>query len=179
MPHERKTLRDAIVAALSGATVAGTQVRSVRVDPTQFGELPAINVYVISDDVDEESITTAPRELKRVAVVAVEGWLAGDADTIDDALDAFALEIETAMDADVNFGGTVSDSILAGTEIKIDPKGEKPIGVVHLQYAVTYFTDQRIAAATDKLQEVDTHYSLEGEQAEDDQAHDLVDDLNP
>lgn len=175
--HERKAIRDAVVAALSGETVAETRVISTREAPFRNGSLPSISVYVVNETVDEA--TRAPRELKRTAVIAVDGWLSSGADDVlDDALDAFALEIETAMDADRFLNVTASDSILLSTEMLARTEGNKPIGVVHMEYAVTYYTNERLAAATDKFNTADVRISLEGEQAEDDQTHTLKTGIN-
>lgn len=177
MAHERKLIRDAVVAALTGETVAGTRVKSTREAPATTDELPCITVYTLEEPVQEGK--SAPRELKRNLVVAVDGWVESvEQDDTDDLMDDLALEIETAMDADVYISNTASDSWLTFTEMKISRSGERTIGVVHMEYLVEYRTEQRIAEATDEFDEVDLSISLEGVQASDDQRKRLKTGIN-
>ena len=89
MSHERQQIRDAVVAQLKGTaptyrTAAGARVFKTRMVPIRTAELPALNVYVDSETVDTKS--SAPVELTRTVVVAVEGWVSAS-DDVDDALD--------------------------------------------------------------------------------------------
>ena len=177
MAHERKELREAIVSQLKGPsnnrTAAGARVYETRQGPLRTSELPALSVYIDSETVTEDSDKTAPRELTRIATVAIEGWCIATT-AVDDALDALALEIETAMDVDLNLGLTAFDSVLSLSEFGIKLDGERPMGCVHLEYKVTYHTDLRVAVAVDDFDTADIQYSLAGDQATLDQAHDTL-----
>jgi hypothetical protein len=180
--HERQAIREAIKAQLIGtpptfATAARDRVFKSREAPLRVAELPAINIYTDSEPVDPDSGNSAPRELKRTAVIAVEGWVVAS-DDVDDRLDDLALEIETAMDQDLNLTDTAFDSVLVSTEIGINPKGERPMGCVHMEFAVTYHTQIRTVAPVALFDTADIRVSLDGTQALDDQAHDLVTDIN-
>ncbi len=179
--HERKTLREAIVSQLKGETpfrtVAGERVYETRLGPVRDHELPAITVYVDEETVDPASITSAPRYMSRTATIAIEGWVKSAAD-VDDALDAFALQIETAMDVDLNFNGAAINSVMSGTEFGLKIDGNRPMGCVRMLYAVTYETTQRIEAPEDAFDSIDIHYDLAGEQEPDDQAEDVVTGIN-
>jgi hypothetical protein len=176
MAHERTELRDAVQAQLIAAsTSAGSRVTKSRLAPLPQSELPALSVY--TEDEVSTGKDTAPRELTRTVTLAVEGWAVATAD-IDDALDALALEIEEAMDSDLNFGGTAADSVLVGTEFGLKMDGNRPMGAVRLSYAVTYFTGLRNDELDDDLGTVGVNYSLGGAQAEDDQAQDIIEDLD-
>jgi hypothetical protein len=178
MAHERTEIREAVVAQLIAAsTAAGSRVYETRLAPIRTAELPAISVYVDSETVRPDSMSSAPRELKRTAELAIEAWARADAD-VDDVLDALALEIETAMDSDVNLDETAFNSVLSSTEVKISMDGDRPMGVVRLVYAVVYHTDQRVDAPDDDFDKADVKFSLENEQDEADQANDSLEDIH-
>jgi len=188
MAHERKLLRDAIVTRLVAAnTVAGARVTTNREPPLDSELLPAILVFTESEKVDEGSQQTAPRELKRTAILIVEAWVAAASDALEDAMDAVALEIETAMDQDINLSNPdddepcalAFDSMLIGTEFGVNVTGETPFGCVHLEYAVTYHSDQRPAVAV--LEDFDTasvRHNIGGAQDEEDEVTSLVENIN-
>lgn len=142
MAHQRELIRYAAIAALTGATAAGARVYNTRVDPHRKGALPALSVYTLG----EESADTgsAPRELARATRMEVAGWVAGvDSGEVADAMDALAVEIEAAMDADPYLGGAASDSVLEGTTIEIredDGRSSPLIGIITLTYSVSYYT---------------------------------------
>jgi hypothetical protein len=174
--HERQQIREAIAAALVGKTAAGARVFETRILPLRMPELPAVAVYSLSESSDDQQ--TAPRELKRRIDFAVEAAVK-QGTNIDDALDAIALQVETAMDADPTFGGLASDSMLVGTQLDVVEEGDRMMGVAVLRYAVTYYTPERSAtsAVLDDFETVDVRTSLGGEQAAADQAHDTIDGL--
>lgn len=177
--HERKQLRDAVVAQLiAGATSAGARVRPSRMEPPQTSELPAIGVYTPDEEVT--GLATAPRELTRTAVVAIEAWVIA-AQNLEDAFDALALQIETAMDTDLWLGGAANTSVLSGTSTGIQLDGARPMGMLRLEYTCVYKTDQRTAAAhaaREDFTTLDTRTNLNGAQATADQAEDLQTDLH-
>lgn len=141
--HERTQIRDAIVSALTAVTDAEDRVLKARAGPLPQTELPALCVYTDDEPVDGEH-RTAPREYKRRLSVKVEAWadLTGVGD-LDAVLDDLALDIEFAMDADVWFGGCVSDSWLSNTEKGETMLGKRPVGCVRLTYDVMYYTNIR------------------------------------
>lgn len=174
--HERKQIRDAIVARLTGETAAGTRVFTSRIAPIRVAQLPAISVYTDSETVDAASLKTFPRELTRTVTVAIEGWVRVT-DGVDDALDALALEIETAMDGDNYLSATCGDSMLISTEFGMKLDGDREMGAVRLEYTATYRTDPRIDALGDNFDTMGVEYNLENDQHEDDSADDLVDEI--
>lgn len=167
--HERTAIRHAVVATLKGvapafATAARDRVYATRLSPARLAELPAINVYV--DDEESEPKGSAPRELERRAVVAVEAWVVTPANgAVDDELDALALQIETAMDRNPHLTDTVFDAALVSTVSALKIDGDRPMGCVHLEFAVTYHTDPRVADLTDDFLTADVQ--MNG-------AHDIV-----
>lgn len=186
MSHERQQIREAIKTQLIGAlpgptyaTAAGARVYESRLAPIPTAQLPAISVYTADETVDPASYDTAPRELKRTVNVSIVGWVSTVANgAIEDALDALALQIETAMDSDLNLSTTAFTSGLLSTEIGISNDGNRPMGAVSLTYSIVYYTDIRVSAPVDELDTVDVRHSLDGAQDdEDDQAHDLEEEI--
>ena len=178
MAHERQDIRDAVIALLKGtapdyATAAEARVFPSRMAPLRTVELPAISVYTDNETVDPASGNSAPRELKRTVELVIEAWVRATSD-VEDALDDFALEIETALDADTEFNDTAYSSSLDSTEIGLKLDGDKPMGCVRLKYSVTYHTDLRVTAPGDNFDSADVHYDLAGEQATADQANDVL-----
>jgi hypothetical protein len=190
--HERQLLREAIVAQLKGPsndrTSAGERVFKTRQDPLRTWELPAISVYSVEEPVNEKSKSTAPRELERDLRVEIVGWVKAT-ENVDDALDALALEIETAMDLDPNLRVTVDDelcprafdSILEGTSFAERLEGERPMGSVVLTYVCTYHTQSRLPLPTEPFELAGVTINVDGEQLPpvdpnpDDRPQDLVD----
>lgn len=137
MPHQRQLIRQAVVAKLKGATAARDRVLPNRVYSVTNGQLPAVLVYTTSESVAPESRATAPRELDRDLELEVVGLVAVE-DGADDAIDALALEIETAMHADRYLAGTAADSVLVSSEMSIEKVGDRLVGGVVLTYSVAY-----------------------------------------
>lgn len=141
MAHQRKIIRDKIVALLVDQTVAGARVYPARRLPNRKADLPALLVYAEDETVDPASHTTAPRELARELEVVIDGLVTANTELeLEDAIDAIALEIETVMHADPFLGGTAADSALLGTVTDIDIVGDRLVGLARLSYRVEYQT---------------------------------------
>lgn len=176
--HERQAIREAVIAQLKGTgptwrTAAGDRVIASRMEPHRQHELPVLSVYTDGETVEETE--TAPRELRRVVTVAVDGWVqVAPGENVDDALDDLALEVETAMDLDVNLAGAAFGAVLRSTETAIKIDGDRPMGVVHLEFAVTYHTDLRLAAPADNFDTAGVQHDVGPGLAAADQAGDVV-----
>jgi hypothetical protein len=183
--HQRTVIRAAFVAALKDTTRAEERVVSTRIWPWKEKDLPALAVYTLTESVDPASRTTAPRELERNVDVAIEG-VVQLSDAVDDELDAFAVEIERAVDAILSATApdqVLSDLLLQSTELAIATEGEQSVGLVRLVYDVRYYT--RAPEADDvpleDLKTVDVRYSdLDGGEdiSPNDQASDRLDNLD-
>jgi hypothetical protein len=187
--HKRQQIRTAAKTALIGATGispsityatdAGTRVYATRVIPFRRIESPALAVYTNSETVADNQ--TAPRELERTVNLVVEIMYRqdGQADNVDDALDALCLQIEKAMHADPTLGGIASDCVLRECEPEFFEEGDAVIGSMKLTYSTRYYTYAPEAADLefDDLSTVAIDYDLAGAQHADDQASDLIEDL--
>jgi hypothetical protein len=173
--HPRQVVIDAVIARLTGATVAGSRVEDTRVELYAPGELPAISVYALREPVRPDSAGMAPRELTRDVKVEIVGQVAHTAALpVGKAMNAIALEIETAMDTDQYLGGAAGDSILEDTEMEVRDEGDPLVGVVALTYSVTYRTSPAAPGDLDDLLRVGATYELVGGVADTVPASDLV-----
>lgn len=127
MAHARTTIRGLIVSALTGiATVTANRVHP-------YFTLPSLNVVTVDEEVTEHLHGLQTRELSVDIEIRVKAT-----DDLDDALDALAVQVETAL-AD-GLAGT-KDVTLAGTEIEYDDESEQPVGLARLTYIITYNCD--------------------------------------
>jgi hypothetical protein len=145
MAHQRKLIRQAVVALLTSAnTDAGTRVKSTRVDPHKRTQLPAIGVYTLDETTDSQSAGFAPIELTRHLQLEITAWVEhSDEVPLDDSMDDIAEQIENAMASDYYLSGTVADQMLESTMMQVvedDGRSDPLIGIVVLTYAITYRT---------------------------------------
>jgi len=168
-------IRHAVRDLLDGKTAADDKVTAMRFNPYRLSDLPAISVYTIEETVDIEN-STAPKELARELQLEIQGWVKADEDvTADDAMDALALEIETAMHADPYLGGAASDSVLIGTTTGMHNEGDRLMGILTLTYAVTYHTlAPETSEGLDDFLVAAVTTNLGGEVQEDEAAQDEV-----
>lgn len=168
--HKRQAIREGIAAQLAGKTAAETRVYETRMVPFHRLTLPAIAVYSTEESSDDQQ--TAPRGYKRALTVTVEAAVKGSGN-VDDAMDAIALEIEGAVEADRTVAGAADDLTLTGTQMDLIEHGDHAFGSVRLQYRVTYYTEAA-ALELDDLNTIDAKTSLGGTQAPAEQAEDIV-----
>lgn len=152
MAHQRKLVRQAVVALLTNATSAGARVFDTRRAPHKRSLLPAIVVYTLREpDVVESG--EAPRELERVVRAEIAGYVADtEAVPLGDAMDDLAEQIEAVMDANRYLGGAAAESVLESTEMMVpteDDRSDPPVGIVVLTYAVTYRTEPTVGPLDD------------------------------
>lgn len=175
--HERQAIRDAVITQIKGTapwrTAAQDRVVPSRVPPAVQSTLPVIHVYASDEEVAPSS-PTDPRELRRTLQLVVEVFAAGDLPGLDAALDALALEVETALDADLTLGGTAGDSVLSATEIGLTAAGNRPLGVVRMVYSVVYRTLPRLSPVGDTFDTADVKYRVKVDLPTADQANDLL-----
>lgn len=135
MPHVHQHIRAAVQTVLTGLPSTGVRVYANRVHPLTEAELPAIRLYVESEQAEQAldgQITT--RELS----IAVEACAkAGTA--LDDLLDQIGGEIEAALASPVEIAGKPLYLEYDGMKVDFEP-GDLPVGVKRLHYRVSYHT---------------------------------------
>ncbi len=134
--HERKIIRDAVVTRLYGATSAGAHVEASRVSSWKTSDLPALGVYTLHEESEQANLEGG---LKRTLTVLVE-INAALTEQVGDVLDALALQVENAFDADRTLGGIADDLWLSGTSIALSDGQSIPMGLGQMTFEVTYYT---------------------------------------
>lgn len=186
MPHPREAMIDTMVAMLLNKTAAGTRVLESLTPPWRPNQLPAIAIYDPSESVREESAKSAPRELERSPLIAVDcalkatdAFVTGLGGNLNKALNRMADQVERALNIDDTLAGNISDMWLADTEKTLLHSGDQMIGVITLTYRVKYFRFAPLAedVPLDDFDTADIRYSLSDAVHPDNQAHDLLENL--
>lgn len=141
--HYRRTIREALQALLIAAgTQAGANVYTGRARPILDILLRRQESVISIYTSDESSARLADGfRYERQLTVTVELAMGGS-DDLDDMLDAFALEVEQAINGDPTLGGVLSsDLVLDATVSEIAATGQQLVGAVRMDYSATYYTD--------------------------------------
>lgn len=189
MTNPRQAIRSWITNALTGHTVAGTNVQSSRKAPVSQEPSALLGnnnetarIIVWSLQTKSEVFDESPRRYRHSTDVVVE-CLAQIATNvaIDDSLDAFEEEVLKILLADDTCGGLADDLQLVESRSDIGDFGDRIIGGVAITFRATYYT----TAPLDGTQELDdfetlnTGYNLSGEQPDDrDRARSIIEDLH-
>lgn len=138
MAHARKSIRDAALQTLTGLPTTGARVHATRLFPIEPADLPALCLYTFNEESGFDTLATPRKSLRRLEL-AVE-IVAQVNDTLDDALDAIALEVEAQLGTNFTLNGTAKDCELQSTKISVRGEGEKQTGSAVLIFGVTYRT---------------------------------------
>lgn len=144
--HYRQTIRDAVAARLTGETLAGPNVFTSRARPIL--EILQKREAVLSVYTADESSQRMPDGylLQRTLTISIEG-AAGGGDELDDTLDTFAEQVETAINADPTLGGLLTDQmVLTGTTSEISARGNQQIGAMRMDFECVYMTELGVDA---------------------------------
>lgn len=137
----RKEIRKAIADAIKAAnTMAGQKVFEARVLEIQSDEeIPCATVYTQNE---RSTPTDDGLFLKRTITVIVEGIVMGEEAEVDDLLDDFSNQIETAIGTDNRLGGLVMQNMtLKATDTVAEKEGHKVIGGMHMEFDAVYMTE--------------------------------------
>lgn len=138
MIHLRTQIRNAVVDRLAGLATTGARVYPSRVKPLSDANLPCLLVHLDGERVSETTGALIGRQATlRVRVCAKVK------DDLDDLLDGAMAEVEVALSTgDTSFGGllTSSPELQEIDDPQLDDSLEKPVGVITLNYLITYYT---------------------------------------
>ena len=139
MAHVRKQIRDRIASVLaSGVTSVSSRVYTSRVYPMTSANLPAITVYIGSEQSNLITIGTT-KSLGRRLAINIDIY-ARSTSGLDDSIDAIAVEVEEAIAGDFTVNGLAKEAILSATNIEYSGEAEQPVGIARLSYDVLYHT---------------------------------------
>jgi hypothetical protein len=142
MSHKRQSIRDAIVALLTGLATTGTRIYSGRVYPSGSTNVPGLNVTTP----EERKSGTFPSNRKaqiRELTVMIEARVkpADGADSPQDQLDDIEAEVQAALMADVTLGGLVLQGSPGDSSFSLSGKMERPIGYARMEWICEYHLD--------------------------------------
>ena len=140
MPHVRRQIREAVVAAVTGLATTGSRVFASRVYPLEAADLPCLTVMTLSETSNVIGMSPSVMLERRVAfeVAAHAQALTG----LDDALDQICVEVEVALAAPALAGLTNDGATLTATEFSVDGSSEQPVGRAAMRYDITYYTQE-------------------------------------
>lgn len=136
MIHARSQIRNAVTTLLKNNSSVGNNVFESRVYPLSKPKLPAVLVYTKNESVGDKSISY-PRTQNRELSLTIEVYVKSS-NNIDEEADNLALEIEQILSNNINLSGLVKDLSLSSTEIQYSDEGEKPIGILVMNYNILY-----------------------------------------
>ncbi len=136
--HARKLIREAVASLLTDETTAEENVYTNRSTRFWQSELPSILIQS-----GPEAANPRGNSLQYVRDFELQIEIRVEANSsVDDELDAIALEIEailgTKENKELGIPGTVSSVTYTGFELRTQPDGENEIGVGTLNYQVKY-----------------------------------------
>ena len=142
MSHVRTQIRQAVAALLTGlpSTLARVFVSRPDARPLQAYEIPCL--LISRGDVSENTdpIDMAwPGGLMRDFVLVVSCVAAAN-ESLDDALDTMAAEVEAQMGAVTTLGGLIKHISPPTTDSVIDALAEVPAARIDLSYTISYMT---------------------------------------
>ena len=133
----RRTLRAQVVATVTGLATTGANVFASRVYDIPAGSLPALNVTLGPESLDDDFSANQGNDCYRVEIQIDVHARANSA--VDDAVDAVLDEVRAVLDADSTLGGEVLNSWYSGLrDIEILGDGDQPIAVQSIIYSAIY-----------------------------------------
>ncbi len=139
MAHARASVRQAIVTALTGLTTTGSRVGGRLLHTAAPAATPCLSVIVAgspetwSGAMMHENGSVEARDLP----VTIEGRIYA-LTGYEDTLDTIAAEVETALQGNAALAALCSEVRLISTQVEIDGEGEKPVGLLTMEWLVTY-----------------------------------------
>lgn len=161
--HSRQKIREAIVSLLKGNTDAGDNVLSNSEVPIQEGDLPAIRIYTLAEDV--QFINNAHQQYERKLSLNIEATTFDQNENdLENKMDDLAEQIETIIGNNELLKDTVAESDLVSVKLESATNGRVPIGSVTLNYEVLYYTSKITQLVGDDLGTVDTGWKMNSDE---------------
>lgn len=134
MSHARQTIREAIATLVTGLTTTGARVYQTRYYRLGQAHLPCLLVYTLEESIDRSAMSKS-NTLVRNLTVRIEG-AAEATSNLDDTLDSIGEQVENALAGTSPAG--VEELYLQSVQINLSTEGEKPVGVVAMDFVCRY-----------------------------------------
>lgn len=151
MAHARESIRKAVVTAVTSLTTTSTRVHSRPLHTHLVADLP--NLSVVTANGPETKSSSFENEYSSMEMRALPVTIEGRVCTLtdyEDTLDDIAAEVEAAMMTNAALWALANDVELLSTAIEIDGDGEKPVGVITMEWVVTYRVDSTAPTTAQK-----------------------------
>jgi hypothetical protein len=137
LKHTKTVIREFVVNLLKGKTLAGQKVFPQRaLDIQQVEEIPCITVYIQSG---RSSRSGDGSNWDRQHSLLIQGALLGNEKTIDEEIETFQLQVETAMKSDLFLGNYVTKEIeLVRDDCDIAEGGDYYVAGFELEYSINW-----------------------------------------
>jgi len=136
-PPKRK-IKEAIKALLLNQTPAGDRVSISRAIPTQYEDLPIINIYSTGES--SGLFDVSQKRYKRILEIKIECLVAEkNEDELDLKLELMADKIEALMEKDETFGNVANAVELLGADYQIESEAVTCVGLLALRYGIEFF----------------------------------------
>ncbi len=134
---KRQLIREATKQLLLDASITevGTNIFSNRVSAFWRSELPCISIFIKNEEASPRDLSN--KSFIRKATLSFEVH-AEAVEDLDNTLDSIADSIETVMNDNPTLNNTISSHILQDTEIELSGEATTPIGVLSINYQITY-----------------------------------------
>lgn len=134
----KRRIKEAIQAALKGKTPAGDAVFLSRAIPSQYEDLPIINVYSTGET--SGIFDVSQKRYRRVLEVKIECLVTGkDDDDLDLKMEVLADRVEALLEIDETFGGVANSLELIGADYQAESEAATSVGLLSLRYGVEFF----------------------------------------
>lgn len=138
MTHARTQIRTAVKALLQNLPTTADRVFVGRTRALEEAHEPTLLIYTPRETSARDAMGRPPI-LARPVALFIEGRVLA-AEPPDDLLDQIALEVETAIAADLTLFGLARNLQMVGTETDIQAPGKNHLGAIRIEYRITYRT---------------------------------------
>ena len=139
MSTERKTILDAVQAALVTSAVSSTRVYRGRFNEIAGSAFPATYLYPVREEIDTQTIGSSRFQLRKLTL-AVDHWAKSTTtELLEEALDTAGGTIETAV-LGVATTTNLRDLLLTSYEWSYEAKEDAPFGCVRLTFTIVFST---------------------------------------
>jgi hypothetical protein len=121
MAHLRKQIRDNIKTTLTGLNSTSSNVFLGRVHPVGEDKLPCLFIY--TDEEESGPTTMGARRYERTVTVSIDAIVQANSG-YDDELDQIALEVEEALQADVERNNLATDTRVVAWKTDYSDEGK-------------------------------------------------------
>jgi len=148
MAHVRKQIRDAVGTVLSAAPTNWDRVFETRLSPSR-DVTPYLMVYIDAETVSPSTIHVGAVQERQMTLTTIGRTRITDGESMEDALDAMAVEIETTLTDTALRTELSNDSVWltlqsTSSDLAVEDDNEREYAQVSLGWEVRLYTDENL-----------------------------------